>query len=61
MGDTASAPEACGTHGSPACTLLLLTHVVEHGYGRVTPRADVRNVRSRAGIEKLGAPFVVTV
>ncbi len=57
IGYTAYAPEVWGTHVNPACKLLLLTHLFDHGYGRVKLQADVRNARSRAGIEKLGAPF----
>jgi len=57
IGYTAYAPEVWGTLVNPACKLLLLTHLFDHGYGRVKLQADVRNARSRAGIEKLGAPF----
>jgi len=57
IGYTAYAPEVWGTHVNPACKLLLLTHLFDHGYGRVKLQADVRNARSRAGIEKLGAQF----
>lgn len=57
IGYTAYAPEVWGTTVNPACKLLLLTHLFDHGYGRVKLQADVRNARSRAGIEKLGAQF----
>lgn len=57
IGYTAYAPEVWGTTVNPACKLLLLTHLFDHGYGRVKLQADVRNPRSRAGIEKLGAQF----
>lgn len=57
IGYTAYAPEVWSTHVNPACKLLLLTHLFDHGYGRVKLQADVRNARSRAGIEKLGAQF----
>lgn len=57
IGYTAYTPGVWGTHVNPACKLLLLSHLFDHGYGRVKLQADVRNVRSRAGIEKLGAQF----
>lgn len=57
IGYTAYAPEVWGTPVNPACKLLLLSHLFAHGYGRVKLQADVRNARSRAGIEKLGAQF----
>ena len=57
IGYTAYAPEAWGSSVNPACKLLLLGHLFDHGYGRVKLQADVLNVRSRAGIEKLGAQF----
>jgi len=57
IGWTAYAPEVWGTSVNPACKLLLLSHLFDHGYGRVKLQADVLNDRSRAGIEKLGAQF----
>lgn len=57
IGYTAYAPEVWGSSVNPACKLLLLGHLFDHGYGRVKLQADVRNARSRAGIEKLGAQF----
>jgi N-acetyltransferase len=57
VGYTAYAPETWGTSVNPAAKLLLLGHLFDHGYGRVKLQADVRNARSRAGIEKLGAQF----
>lgn len=57
IGYTAYAPAVWGTRVNPACKLLLLSHLVEHGYGRIKLQADVLNARSRAGIEKLGAQF----
>lgn len=57
IGYTAYTPEVWGTRVNPACKLLLLSHLFDHGYGRVKLQADVRNARSRAGIEKLGAQF----
>lgn len=57
IGYTAYAPEVWGSSVNPACKLLLLGHLFDHGYGRVKLQADVLNDRSRAGIEKLGAQF----
>ena len=57
IGYTAYAPKTWGSSVNPACKLLLLGHLFDHGYGRVKLQADVRNTRSRAGIEKLGAQF----
>ncbi|UTT63395.1 GNAT family N-acetyltransferase [Microcella humidisoli] len=57
IGYTAYAPETWGSSVNPAAKLLLLGHLFDHGYGRVKLQADVRNARSRAGIEKLGAQF----
>jgi monofunctional chorismate mutase len=57
IGYTAYSPEVWGTTVNPACKLLLLTHLFDHGFGRVKLQADVLNARSRGGIEKLGAQF----
>ncbi len=57
IGFTAYSPEQWGSSVNPAAKLLLLGHLFDHGYGRVKLQADVRNARSRAGIEKLGAQF----
>lgn len=57
IGYTAYAPEAWGGAVNPACKLLLLGHLFDHGYGRVKLQADVRNERSRAAILRLGATF----
>ena len=57
VGYTAYAPQVWATSVNPACKLLLLGHLFDHGYGRVKLQADVLNARSRAGIEKLGAQF----
>ncbi|MBX9472223.1 GNAT family N-acetyltransferase [Microcella sp.] len=57
VGYTAYAPQVWATRVNPACKLLLLGHLFDHGYGRVKLQADVLNARSRAGIEKLGAQF----
>ena len=57
IGYTAYAPDTWGTSVNPSAKLLLLSHLFDHGYGRVKLQADVRNARSRVGIEKLGAQF----
>lgn len=57
IGYTAYAPEHWGSSVNPACKLLLLGHLFDHGYGRVKLQADVLNARSRAGIVKLGGQF----
>ncbi|MFN4001291.1 GNAT family N-acetyltransferase [Microcella sp.] len=57
IGYTAYSPDQWGSSVNPAAKLLLLGHLFDHGYGRVKLQADVRNARSRAGIEKLGAQF----
>lgn len=45
-----------GTHVNPAAKLVLLTHAFDvWGVERVALRADARNVRSLAAIERLGA------
>lgn len=45
-----------GTHVNPAAKLALLTHAFDvWGVERVALRADARNVRSLAAIERLGA------
>ncbi|WAB84387.1 GNAT family protein [Microcella daejeonensis] len=57
IGYTAYTPQAWGGAVNPACKLLLLGHLFDHGYGRVKLQADVRNLRSRAAIARLGATF----
>jgi RimJ/RimL family protein N-acetyltransferase len=57
IGYTAYTPGHWGSSVNPAAKLLLLGHLFDHGYGRVKLQADVRNARSRSGIEKLGAQF----
>ena len=48
-------PLAQGTRVNPAAKLLLIDHAFAHGMVRVQLKTDVRNARSRAAIEKLGA------
>jgi steroid delta-isomerase-like uncharacterized protein len=56
IGSTWYTPAAWGTEVNPECKLLLLAHAFEAlGMNRVSLCTDVRNTRSQAAIEKLGA------
>src|SRR5262245_33565668 len=56
IGSTWYTPNVWGTQVNPECKLLLLAHAFEVlGMNRVSLCTDVRNVRSQAAIEKLGA------
>jgi RimJ/RimL family protein N-acetyltransferase len=56
IGSTWYVPAAWGTAVNPECKLLLLAHAFEAlGMNRVSLCTDVRNLRSQAAIEKLGA------
>jgi RimJ/RimL family protein N-acetyltransferase len=56
IGSTWYAVAAWGTTVNPECKLLLMAHAFETlGYHRVAFCTDVRNTRSQAAIEKLGA------
>ncbi|WP_425955876.1 GNAT family N-acetyltransferase [Xylanimonas sp. McL0601] len=56
IGTTFYARRWWGTANNPACKLLLLTHAFEDwGLQRVALRADARNTRSCAAIQRLGA------
>jgi N-acetyltransferase len=57
IGGTWYAPVAQGGPTNPASKLLLLTHAFDASAERVELKTDVRNARSRAAIEKLGAQF----
>lgn len=57
VGCTAYAPDTWGGAVNPATKLLMLERLFDHGFGRVKLQADVRNTRSRAAIERLGAQF----
>jgi RimJ/RimL family protein N-acetyltransferase len=49
-------PDVWGTQINPECKLLLLAHAFDVlGMNRVALCTDVRNARSQAAIEKLGA------
>jgi RimJ/RimL family protein N-acetyltransferase len=56
IGATWYTPSVWSTTVNPECKLLLLTHAFETlGLNRVSLCTDVRNTRSQAAIEKLGA------
>jgi RimJ/RimL family protein N-acetyltransferase len=56
IGSTWYTPDVWGTQVNPECKLLLLAHAFEVlGMNRVSLCTDVRNTRSQAAIEKLGA------
>ena len=56
IGHTTYAPEVWGTNGNPSCKLLLLTWAFEEcAMNRVQLKTDIRNVRSQAAIERMGA------
>jgi RimJ/RimL family protein N-acetyltransferase len=56
IGSTWYNPEVWGTQVNPECKLLLLAHAFDVlGMNRVSFCTDVRNTRSQAAIEKLGA------
>ena len=56
IGSTWYVPAVWGTRVNPECKLLLLAHAFDVlGMNRVSLCTDVRNTRSQAAIEKLGA------
>ena len=56
IGSTWYAPDVWSTQVNPECKLLLLAHAFDVlGMNRVSLCTDVRNTRSQAAIEKLGA------
>jgi RimJ/RimL family protein N-acetyltransferase len=56
IGSTWYTPAVWGTPVNPECKLLLLAHAFDVlGMNRVSLCTDVRNTRSQAAIEKLGA------
>ena len=57
LGATFYRPDARGGAINPACKRLLLRHAFDAGAVRVEILTDALNLRSRAAIEKLGAPF----
>ena len=56
IGSTMYAPSQWGTDLNPTCKFLLMSFAFgELGVGRVQLKTDIRNVRSRNAIERLGA------
>lgn len=56
IGSTMYAPSEWGTDLNPTCKYLLMSYAFgELGMGRVQLKTDVRNMRSRNAIERLGA------
>jgi len=56
VGHTFYARRCWGTRVNPACKRLLLGHAFDAlGCARIALRTDVRNIRSQAAIERLGA------
>ena len=58
IGGTMYSPSEWGSDLNPTCKYLLMSYAfVELGMGRVQLKTDIRNVRSRNAIERLGARF----
>jgi RimJ/RimL family protein N-acetyltransferase len=57
IGFTLYARSVWGTRVNPTCKLLLMQWAFDHGFGRVQLKTDIRNARSQAAIERLGATF----
>lgn len=58
IGSTMYAPSEWGTDLNSTCKYLLMSYAFgELGMGRVQLKTDIRNVRSRNAIERLGARF----
>jgi RimJ/RimL family protein N-acetyltransferase len=58
IGSTMYAPHEWGSDLNPTCKYLLMSHAFgEMDMGRVQLKTDIRNVRSRNAIERLGARF----
>ena len=56
IGFTAYAPRCWGTAVNPTCKFLLMSWAFEEaGFTRVQLKTDIRNLRSQAAIERLGA------
>lgn len=56
IGSTMYAPSEWGTDLNPTCKYLLMSFAFDElGMGRVQLKTDIRNVRSRHAIERLGA------
>lgn len=58
IGSTMYSPSEWGSDLNPTCKYLLMSYAFgELGMGRVQLKTDIRNVRSRNAIERLGARF----
>jgi RimJ/RimL family protein N-acetyltransferase len=57
IGFTLYARPLWGTEVNPTCKYLLMDWAFGHGFGRVQLKTDIRNARSQAAIERLGASF----
>ena len=56
IGHTTYSPSVWGTRVNPACKLLLMTWAFEECHmNRVQLKTDIRNLRSQAAIERMGA------
>lgn len=55
IGWTVYAPTVWATEVNPTCKYLLMEWAFDHGFGRVQLKTDIRNLRSQAAIERLGA------
>jgi RimJ/RimL family protein N-acetyltransferase len=58
IGSTMYAPAQWGSNLNPTCKFLLMSYAFDElGMGRVQLKTDIRNVRSRHAIERLGARY----
>jgi RimJ/RimL family protein N-acetyltransferase len=57
IGYTAYTPSVWATEVNPECKLLLIGWAVDHGFGRVQLKTDIRNRRSQAAIARFGATY----
>jgi RimJ/RimL family protein N-acetyltransferase len=57
IGFTLYSRSVWGTDVNPTCKLLLMQWAFDHGFGRVQLKTDIRNTRSQAAIERLGASY----
>jgi len=58
IGNTIYTPTEWATDLNPVCKFLLMSHAFDElGMGRVQLKTDIRNLRSRGAIERLGATY----
>jgi RimJ/RimL family protein N-acetyltransferase len=58
IGSTMYVPAQWGSNLNPTCKFLLMSYAFDElGMGRVQLKTDIRNVRSRHAIERLGARY----